>query len=122
MIQSTAPSSPPRNITADYTSSTSVKVSFDDIPSDYRNGVVRGFRIRICKLIDCKATEQIITVKLDSCRKRRATELSYNVHDQEIKNLQKYTWDKIQVLGYTVKDGNFSAPIFVRTAEDGKKL
>ena len=116
-----APSSPPLNVTAVYTSSTSVKVLFADIPTDESNGIVRGFRIKICKLHDCEATTQIITVRLDSSRKRRATELSYDLHNKEIVGLEKFTEYKIQVLGYTVKEGNFSAPFIVRTAEDGKK-
>ena len=66
----------------------------------------------------------IITVPLDgitrgTTRRKRST-LTYDLHSQEIRGLEEYTEYVVQVLGYTIKDGNYSAPFIVRTGEGGK--
>ena len=66
------------------------------------------------------STAKIITVTLDNytSRKRRAA-VMYDLHSQEIRGLEEYTDYIIQILGYTVKDGQYSPPFTVRTAEAG---
>ena len=66
------------------------------------------------------STAKIITVTLDNytSRKRRAA-VTYDLYSQEIRGLEEYTDYIIQILGYTVKDGQYSPPFTVRTAEAG---
>ena len=66
------------------------------------------------------STAKIITVTLDNytSRKRRAA-VMYDLYSQEIRGLEEYTDYIIQILGYTVKDGQYSPPFTVRTAEAG---
>lgn len=44
-ISIAVPSMGPVNVTANATSSTTIVVSWGDVPSDQRNGIIEGFKV-----------------------------------------------------------------------------
>ena len=114
-----APSAAPVNITVFNTSANSIRIEWSNIKRIDENGIVRGFRIKYYALLEGPNTSKIITVPLESyTRKKRA--VTYNLHSREIMGLDEYTEYVVQILGYTIEDGEYSSPFKVRTAEAGK--
>ena len=122
LIDSVAPSEAPQSIKVFNSSSTSIKIVWSDIVKQHQNGIIRGFRIRYYERDEGPSTARILTVDLPgrNTRERRAVEVKYDFHSQEIQGLNKFTEYVVQILGYTTRDGNYSDPIYVRTGEDGK--
>ena len=88
-------------------SSTSIRASWQLPPVDYRNGVIKGFRLFYKKKSSGGSP----------------TELPINsgsILTKEVTGLDKYTEYEFQVLAFTsVGDGTLSAKKFKRTMEDG---
>ena len=104
----TAPSFPPPNVTAFSTSSQSVVVRWLPLSEEYWNGLLRGYRVAYYRL---DATEN-------------ATHLNVTANNTEadITGLEKFTNYSVQVLAYTILDGNYSQNVYIQTAEDGTKF
>ena len=94
-------------MTAFNTSSTSINVTWQPIPSDHVHGIILRYHIKYWRRD--KANDNVSMVTVNS------TELH-----AELKGLGKYKEYSIQVAGSTVVGlGNYSEPVFVRTEQDG---
>ena len=101
------PDKSPTNVTAYDTSSTSINITWQPIPSDHVNGILLDYNV-IYRRID-KLKDNISMVTVNS-----------TILHTELSGLGKYKQYSIQVAGRTaVGLGNFSEPVFVRTKQDG---
>ena len=101
------PDKSPTNVTAYDTSSTSINITWQPIPSDHVNGILLDYNV-IYRRID-KPNDNISMVTVNS-----------PVLHTELSGLGKYKQYSIQVAGRTAAGlGNFSEPVFVRTEQDG---
>lgn len=101
------PSHPPVNITATNTSSTSLLVQWNPVPSQHRNGIIRGYQVTYWKSGDDPAINQSL---ITSCSQK-----------VEIRGLKTFTRYGVVVAAFTRKGlGNFSQPIEEITDEDSK--
>ena len=101
------PDKSPNNVTAYDTSSTSINITWQPIPSDHVNEILLDYDV-IYRRID-KLKDNISMVTVNS-----------TILHTELSGLGKYKQYSIQVAGRTaVGLGNFSEPVFVRTKQDG---
>lgn len=107
------------NITVFNTSANSIRIEWSNIQKINENGIIRGFRIKYYELLKGPNSAKIITVSLDSYTRSRRAAVTYDLHSQEIIGLEEYTDYVVQILGYTIADGQYSPPFNVRTAEAG---
>ena len=103
----TVPSSPPTNIRAFNTSSTSLRVEWGEVPPEHRNGIILSY----CVYVKERGTGLKETP--DRCVK--------NARTTHLTGLKMFTEYKVKVTALTVVgQGTLSNPVIVRTAEDGK--
>ena len=101
------PGAAPSNVRANFTSSTSILVEWDEVPIDKRHGIIQYYTV-IWK-----------RVRGGSPQKTRNVYASRQQF--ELKNLVKYTEYSIQVLAATrIGKGPESNPVVTRTDEDSK--
>lgn len=101
------PDHAPINVTAYNTSSTSINVTWQPIPSDHVNGILLGYHV-IYRRIN-KFGDNISMVTVNS-----------TILHTELTGLGKYKLYSLQVAGRTLVGlGNFSDPVNVRTDQDG---
>lgn len=100
------PSAPPQNVTGYNTSSTSINVTWNEVPKDKQHGDINRYTV-----IYNKTTNVI--------NKSEVTPISGNFF--ELKGLDKYAIYDIKVLAATnIGDGPASDPIKVQTDEDSE--
>ena len=105
-ILCSVPGAAPENVKGHNTSSTSIGVTWGEVPADKQHGNIVNYTVIYKESNGGAETEKLV----DS--PTRETNLT---------NLKKYTAYSIQVLAATVKgDGPRSNPITVWTGEDGK--
>ncbi|XP_078352738.1 uncharacterized protein LOC144637533 isoform X2 [Oculina patagonica] len=100
------PSSPPLNILAHNTSSTSVYVRWDAIPTEFIHGILLGYKVFYGKTSEPSSQGIVVSLKPD--------QLDFN-----LTSLEKFTEYCIQLVGFTrIGDGNKSECFNVTTDED----
>lgn len=103
------PSSPPQSVRSFNTSSTSVNVTWLEVPTGFVHGILLGYRV-----FYSITQHQPISVPY--------TIVSANKLSKEITMLKKFTNYTIQLAAYTrIGDGTKSPPFIVSTDEDGMK-
>ena len=107
MRLSTAPSSGPRSVTANATSSTTIVVRWNEVNLLDRNGIIEGYKVYFGAL------------NVPFRYKKVSNNATFTT---TLTELRKFTQYSIQVLAYTrIGDGTLSIPpIVVQTLEDGK--
>lgn len=99
------PGAPPRNVTAEATSPTTIAVSWLPPPAERSNGRIVYYKLHFVEVGQSD---------------NEATVTTLNQTEMVIDELKKWTSYKVWVLaGTTVGDGPPSYPITVRTLEDG---
>ena len=101
---SIVPKSSPVPLEGHNTSSTSLKVSWGEVPFADRLGIIRGYGVILAR------TGETLHNK----------SFSNSVHEFAFTGLDKFTEYTIRVVGATAKGNGYGIPIFVRTDEDGK--
>lgn len=102
----TEPSAPPANVSGHNTSSTSIFVHWDQVPTEHQNGAILYYTVTYIALP--KGLRQTVIVAAPA-------------HQTTLTGLNKYTNYSISVFASTIKGaGNVSAPIFIVTDEDSK--
>ena len=110
IILLTAPSSPPSNINVTTESSTSIRVSWSEVPSIHRNGMITQYGV-MYEPLETFGYETVTSVNITD-----NSTLEILLH-----NLQEYVQYNITVRAFTsVGEGPFSSVITVRTLEDGE--
>ena len=105
-LNSTVPSHPPENILAHNTSSTSLFVRWDAIPTEFIHGIRLGYKVFYGKTSE--PPSQYKTLKT-------------NELEVSLTNLEKFTEYCVKLAGFTrIGDGNKSSCSNARTDEDGK--
>ena len=100
------PDGPPQNVSGQNSSSTSILVMWNEVPSADQNGIITGYNI---------------TYKSQTENDNGNVQVNGSVSQTELRNLKEYVNYKITVLASTVKgDGPASDPIVVRTDQDSK--
>ena len=100
------PGAAPSNVRANFTSSTSILVEWDEVPKDKRHGIIQYYTV-IWKRVEKEQGSEHRVVA--------------SVQQYELTNLIKYTEYSIQVLAATrIGKGPESNPIVTRTDEDSK--
>ena len=111
LLSCSEPAKPPQNVTGRNTSSTSIQVSWREVPPKDQNGPITAY------IVDYKAVEGRFT---DDERKEKIVESSSGT-SAVLKSLDKFVLYNISVRAKNAKgDGPRSNGILVRTAEDGK--
>ena len=101
------PGAAPSNVRANFTSSTSILVKWDEVPKDKRHGRIRYYTV--------------IWKRAQGADQRETRNVDAPKQQFELTNLAKYDEYSIQVLGATrVGKGPASIPIVQRTDEDSK--
>ena len=94
-------------MSAHNTSSTSLHVSWHEVPKGFVHGILLGYRV-LYKIANVTGNKSITT---ETTNKR------------ELQELKKFTVYEINVLAFTaIGDGANSKSIHVSTDEDGKRL
>ena len=100
------PSLPPKHLAAHNTSSTSLMVTWSNVPDGFVHGILRGYRVLF-------KTDQGISY-------RNVTTANQSF---ELTSLEKFTKYTVKVLAFTrIGDGNKYDPVTVSTDEDGKSV
>ena len=100
------PDGVPQNVRGENSSSTSILVTWDEVPTDEQNGIITGYTI---------------TYHSQTENHNDTVQLNGSVRQTELTNLKEFVNYDITVLASTVKgDGPPSAPIVVRTDQDSK--
>ena len=100
------PGAPPENVTGQNSSSTSILVTWDEVPADQQNGIITGYTI---------------TYHSQTENDNGSVQVNSSVRQTELTDLKKYVNYNITVLASTVEgDGPASVPIVVRTDEDSE--
>ena len=107
LIFYSVPGEPPRNVSAQSNSSTSILVEWDPPREEVLYGILRGFRIRYGVAIDTDITNTTELIP--------EQQLTYI-----IENLEEFTNYSIEVTAVTVGEGPYSSPIIVITDQDGE--
>ena len=103
---SSEPDGPPQNVQGQNSSSTSILVKWNEVPSADQNGIITGYTI---------------TYKSQTENDNGNVQVHGSVRQTELNNLKKYVSYNITVFASTVKgDGPASDPIVVRTDQDSK--
>ena len=107
MILFAVPSQPPVNLKAHNTSSTSIRVIWDEVPQGFLHGILQGYRVFYKKTGDKNSS--YVNVTTDSATR-----------ELHVTGLEKFTEYSTKVLAFTRKgDGAVSDNISVLTDEDG---
>ena len=100
------PSAPPANVSGHNTSSTSIFVHWDQVPTEHQNGAILYYTVTYIALP--RGLRQTVIVAAPA-------------NQTTLTGLNKYTNYSISVFASTIKGaGNVSAPIFIVTDEDSK--
>ena len=100
------PFGPPQNVQGQVRSSTSILVTWDEVPAEQQNGIITGYTI---------------TYKSQTENENGSVQVNGSVRQTELTNLKEFVKYNITVFASTVKgDGPDSAPIVVRTDQDSK--
>ena len=101
------PASPPTNVVAVAASSTSIQVTWDEVPAIDRNGIITEYEVEYNQsTFDINTTQ---TVRVNSSSRM-----------VQLTELHEYVNYSIQVRAYTrVGFGPYSDDIYERTREDG---
>lgn len=100
-----APSAPPANILATSTTFDTIFITWDEVPMQERNGIVRKYRVYVTN------SDQIL---------EQPSTVDAHVTSLIVSNLVHNTHYCAQVMAYTVADGPLSACVDVITLEKGK--
>jgi len=96
----------PQNVRGQNSSSTSILVTWDEVPADQQNGIIMGY---------------IITYQSQTENDNGNVQVNGSVHQMELTNLKEYVNYNISVFASTIKGGGpTSEPIIVRTDQDSK--
>lgn len=96
-------------MSAHNTSSTSLHVSWREVPKGFVHGILLGYRV-LYKIANVTGNKSITTT-------------SGTTNKRELQKLKKFTIYEINVLAFTaIGDGAYSKSIHVSTDEDGKRL
>ena len=96
-------------MSAHNTSSTSLYVSWHEVPKGFVHGILLGYRV-LYKIANVTGKKSITTT-------------SETTNKRELQELKKFTIYEINVLAFTaIGDGANSKSIHVSTEEDGKRL
>ena len=102
----TAPSSPPVNFSGHNTSSTSIKLTWGDVPKALIYGILVGFHIT------CE--------RVNNVSDRHIQDLTPTKHEWTFIGLKKYRNYSCQLRAYNnFGDGNWSEKLVISTDEDG---
>ena len=113
LLSCSEPAKPPQNVTGRNTSSTSIRVSWQEVPPEDQNGPITAY------VVDYKAVEGGFA---DDERREKVFESSSGT-SALLEPLDKFVLYNISVRARnTAGDGQRSNGILVRTAEDGKHL
>ena len=100
------PSAPPANVKGKNSSSRSIKVQWDEIPKNDKNGIIKGYKI---------------TYKDWRSGVEKTQTVGAPYREVELEGLNEFTKYNISLLAFTVKgDGPQSSTITVSTDEDSK--
>lgn len=117
-----APSSPPTEVLAVKESSTSLLVTWSQVPYEDRNGEIRGFVIAYW-LVDDPSDVQYVNMSTSTPsynvsrrRKKRAADESFKYI---LTRLKIWTYYYVKVAAFTISRGPFSEPYKARTDEGG---
>ncbi len=100
------PAAAPENVTGHNSSSTSILVTWDDVPAAEQNGIILTYTI----------TYESLTQNHTS-----SATVNFTDHQTNLTGLRKYVNYSITVFASTIKgDGPASDPIFVTTDQDSK--
>ena len=100
------PDGAPQNVRGLNSSSTSILVTWDEVPADQQNGIITGYTI---------------TYQSQTENDNGIVQVNGSVHQMELTNLKEYVNYNITVFASTVKgNGPASDPIVVRTDQDSK--
>lgn len=103
----TVPSLPPQNVSSYNTSSTSLHVSWHEVPHGFVHGILLGYRV-LYKVAGGTNNNSVAST-------------SGSIREKELQGLKKFTIYEITVLAFTrIGDGANSTSIFVSTDEDSK--
>ena len=103
---STEPSAPPSNVSAHSENSTSIFVTWGDVPFSEQNGVIVNYTVTYTALPSGLTKPKVVTT---------------SANQTTLTGLNKYTYYSITVFASTSKGGgNQSTPIVVITDEDSK--
>lgn len=106
-VVSTVPSLPPQNVSSHNTSSTSLHVSWQEVPHGFVHGILLGYRI-LFKIANKTEDFSIVST-------------SATTRYKDLHGLGKFTVYKISVLAFTaIGDGPNSTIVFISTDEDSK--
>ena len=87
-------------------SSTSILVTWDEVPADQQNGIITGYTI---------------TYQSQTQNDNGTDQVNGSFRQTELTNLKEYVNYNITVFAFTVRgDGPASVPIVVRTDQDSK--
>ena len=107
-LLSSEPAVPPTNVRGRNTSSTSILVTWDEVPTDGQNGIITSYTI----------TYQSLTQDHNG-----HFTVEFSAHQTVLTGLKKYVNYSITVFASTVKgNGPASSPIIVSTDQDSKWL
>ena len=96
----------PQNVRGQNSSSTSILVTWDEVPADQQNGIITGYNI---------------TYQSQTENDNGNVQVNGPVRQTELTNLKEYVNYNIAVFASTVKgDGPASPVIVVRTDQDSK--
>lgn len=120
----TVPSSPPTRVLATNNgSSTSLWITWSDVPDIDQNGVITSFVIGYWLKDDIGSRVNLnvskASVSSPAKRRKRASGASY---DYVLEGLRIWTEYYVVVAAVTVGQGPFSEPYLVRTDEGGKNV
>ncbi|KAL9951655.1 hypothetical protein ACROYT_G044364 [Oculina patagonica] len=94
------PSAPPANISVTATAVDTIFITWQEVPVQERNGIIRGYKVYV------KNAEQVV---------EHESVVNASVTTLEVSNLVHDTYYCVQLLAYTVADGALSACVNVTT-------
>lgn len=107
IVASTVPSLPPQNVSSHNTSSTSLHISWQEVPHGFVHGILLGYRI-LFKIANKAVDFSVVST-------------SATTRYKELHGLGKFTVYEIGVLAFTgIGDGPNSTSVFISTDEDSK--
>ena len=101
-----APTKPPANVTAVSTSSTSIRVTWKEVPTEDQNGVVQYYHV-LYDAPERNVKNQLVKVPNSSLQ-------------VQLVDLLKYVKYEIRVRAVTIENGTVSDVVKARTLEDSK--
>ncbi|ELU15655.1 hypothetical protein CAPTEDRAFT_52109, partial [Capitella teleta] len=102
-----APTAGPSNITASAVNSTSIYLTWGEVPKRHQNGLIRGYKVKYSSVQENIGDSEVVIE-------------SNQVFEVYLTDLRKYVWYDLQLLAYTrIGDGSLSnPPLSIRTDED----